>query len=200
MSLAARNPHALLSWWHSTRSRDRTRVRDVFFSLDAGKLIPLERETAAIQGKTSGFIVMSTKASSEFPGAKSPVRFPSGETLDFVVKSVLIPSTVDPREGPLNTQTTVAARFEVRQNGSHEVSLWEAIRGYGYCSYRITADPYLSLWIQTDPLLAVEEARAKAANTTSPPGACMPRKATWRSMLQGYVPGAGNRQGPGIAE
>ena len=39
---------------------------DVFFRLDAGKLLPLERQTATIQGKASGFIVMSMKASSEF--------------------------------------------------------------------------------------------------------------------------------------
>lgn len=69
---------------------------DVFFRLDAGKLVPLERQTAAIQGKASGFIIMSTKAASEFPGAKSPVRFRSDQPLDFVVRSALAPSTVDP--------------------------------------------------------------------------------------------------------
>jgi hypothetical protein len=69
---------------------------NVFFRLDAGKLTPLERETAAIQGKASGFIVMSTKAVSEFPGAKSSVRFRTGESLDFVVRSPLASSTVDP--------------------------------------------------------------------------------------------------------
>lgn len=69
---------------------------DVFFRLDAGKLVPLERQTATIQGKASGFIVMSMKASSEFPGAKSPVRFHSYETLDFVVRFALAPSAVDP--------------------------------------------------------------------------------------------------------
>jgi hypothetical protein len=68
----------------------------VFVGLDAGKLIPLERQTASIQGKASGFIVMSTKAASEFPGAKSPVRFRSNQTLDFIVRSPLASSTVDP--------------------------------------------------------------------------------------------------------
>jgi len=69
---------------------------DVFFRLDTGRLVPLERQTAAIQGKASGFIVMSTKAASEFPGTKSPVRFRSDQALDFVVRSLLASSTVDP--------------------------------------------------------------------------------------------------------
>jgi hypothetical protein len=69
---------------------------DAFFRLDAGKLVPLERETAAIQGKVSGFIVMNTKSSSEFPGTKSPVRFRSNQSLDFVVRSPLAGSSVDP--------------------------------------------------------------------------------------------------------
>jgi hypothetical protein len=69
---------------------------DVFFQLEAGKLIPLERQTATIQGKASGFIVMSSKAASEFPGAKSPIRLHSGQALDFVVRSALAASTVDP--------------------------------------------------------------------------------------------------------
>ena len=69
---------------------------DVFFRLDAGKLIPLERQTAAIQGKASGFIVMSMKTASEFPGAKSPVRFTSGRPLEFVVRTLIASSTADP--------------------------------------------------------------------------------------------------------
>ena len=69
---------------------------DVFCRLDAGKLAALERQTAAIQGKASGFIIMSTKVSSEFPGTQSPVRFHSNQFLDFVVRSPLASSTVDP--------------------------------------------------------------------------------------------------------
>jgi hypothetical protein len=70
---------------------------DVFFGLDAaGKLVPLERQTAAIKGKASGFIVMSMKSSSEFPGEKSPVRFHAGDRLEFVVRSPLASSSVDP--------------------------------------------------------------------------------------------------------
>jgi hypothetical protein len=69
---------------------------DVFFRLDAGKLVPLERQTATIQGKASGFIVMNMKASWEIAGTKSPVRFRSDQPLDFVVRSLLAPSAVDP--------------------------------------------------------------------------------------------------------
>jgi hypothetical protein len=69
---------------------------NVFVELDAGKLIPLERQTALIQGKASGFIVMSSKAASEFPGAKSPVRFHSNQPLEFIVRSPIASTTVDP--------------------------------------------------------------------------------------------------------
>jgi hypothetical protein len=69
---------------------------DVFFRLDLGKLVPLERQTAAIQGRASGFIVMSMKASWEIPGIKSPVRFRSDQSLDFVVRSLFAQSAVDP--------------------------------------------------------------------------------------------------------
>jgi hypothetical protein len=69
---------------------------NVFFELDAGKLIPLERQTALIQGKASGFIVMSSKAASEFPGAKSTVRFRSNQPLEFIVRSPIASTTVDP--------------------------------------------------------------------------------------------------------
>jgi hypothetical protein len=69
---------------------------NVFFRLDAGSLVPLERQTASIQGRATGFIVMSTKAASEFPGTKSPVRFRSDQPLDFVVRSPIASSTVDP--------------------------------------------------------------------------------------------------------
>jgi hypothetical protein len=69
---------------------------DVFFRLDAGNLVSLERQTASVQGKASGFIVMSMKAASEFPGPKSPVRFHAGQPIDFVVRTFLASSTVDP--------------------------------------------------------------------------------------------------------
>jgi hypothetical protein len=69
---------------------------DVFFRLDAGKLIPLERQTAVIQAKASGFIVMSMKSASEFPGAKSPVRCTSGQPIDFVVRTPFASAAIDP--------------------------------------------------------------------------------------------------------
>jgi hypothetical protein len=69
---------------------------EVFYRLDAGKLVPLERQTAAIRGKASGFVVMSMKSVSDFPGGKSPVRFRTGELLEFVVRSPIASSAVDP--------------------------------------------------------------------------------------------------------
>jgi hypothetical protein len=69
---------------------------DAFFRLDTNTLVPLERQTGYIQAKASGFIVMNMKSSFEFPGAKSPVRFRSDQPLDFVVRSPLAPSAVDP--------------------------------------------------------------------------------------------------------
>ena len=69
---------------------------EVFYKLEDSKLIPLERQTATIHGKASGFIVMNMKSVSEFPGGKSPVRFHSGEPLDFVVRSFAASSAVDP--------------------------------------------------------------------------------------------------------
>jgi hypothetical protein len=66
---------------------------NVFFRLDAGKLIPLERQTAFIQGKASGFIAMKMKALMVIPGTQSPVRFHSDQPINFVVRS---PFTVDP--------------------------------------------------------------------------------------------------------
>jgi hypothetical protein len=69
---------------------------DVFFRLDAGKLVPLERQIATVEGKSSGFIVMNSKMVYAFPGAKSPVRFRSGHPLDFVVRTLTRQSTEDP--------------------------------------------------------------------------------------------------------
>ena len=69
---------------------------DVFVSLDAGKLIPLERQTAVMHAGGGGFIVASSKAAYEFPGDKSPVRFHSGQALEFVVRTAFASSGVDP--------------------------------------------------------------------------------------------------------
>ena len=69
---------------------------DAFAGLDAGKLIPLERQTSTIHAGGGGFMVVGTKAAYEFPGAKSPVRFHSGTQLDFVVRRAFAASSVDP--------------------------------------------------------------------------------------------------------
>jgi hypothetical protein len=70
-------------------------MADIFYRLDGDKLIPLERQAAAIHGSAHGFIVMSMKTASEFPGAKSPVRFKSSQHLDLIVRSVIPVSAID---------------------------------------------------------------------------------------------------------
>lgn len=69
---------------------------DVFFRLDAGKLVPLEKETAAIEGKGGGFMVATAKAFWEVPGPKSPIRFEANTPLEFVVRSALVGTATDP--------------------------------------------------------------------------------------------------------
>jgi hypothetical protein len=71
-------------------------IAEIFYRLDHDKLVPLERQAAALKGGAHGFIVMSMKTSSEFPGGKSPVRFKSGEKLDLIVRSAVPVSAVDP--------------------------------------------------------------------------------------------------------
>lgn len=70
--------------------------QDVFYHLEAGKLVPLERQTGIVKGKASGFIVMSMKAVYDYPGGKSSVRVRSGERLEFVVRSFAAKIDVDP--------------------------------------------------------------------------------------------------------
>lgn len=69
---------------------------NVFYGLEGVRLIPLERQSGIIKGKSSGFIVMSTKVVLRFPEGKSPVRFRAGEALQFVVRSPFVASAVDP--------------------------------------------------------------------------------------------------------
>jgi hypothetical protein len=69
---------------------------EVFVALDSGRLVPLERQTAAIQGAAGGFMVASTKASYVLSGSRSPIRFHSNQTLDFVIRTAIVSTTVDP--------------------------------------------------------------------------------------------------------
>ena len=64
-------------------------MADVFYRLDTGKLVPLERQATAYKGGAHGFVVMKMKMGATLPGGKSPVRFKAGEPLEFVVKSLL---------------------------------------------------------------------------------------------------------------
>jgi hypothetical protein len=71
---------------------------DVFFGLDssAGKLVPLERQTATIQGKAKFGGFGGIKVASQFKPGKSPVRFKSVEQPQFVVRSFAANATTDP--------------------------------------------------------------------------------------------------------
>jgi hypothetical protein len=70
---------------------------NVFYRLDSGKLVQLERQTATVRAKASSFIVVTNaKAFYEISGGKSTVRFKSGEPIEFVVRSPLAASTADP--------------------------------------------------------------------------------------------------------
>lgn len=71
-------------------------VADVFYRLDAGNLVALERQAAAFHGSAHGFVVMSMKSAAEFPGAKSPVRCKSGQHVELIVRSQQSASAVDP--------------------------------------------------------------------------------------------------------
>lgn len=83
---------AIIVWPQSTPREPE--FDDVFFRLDTGKLIPLERQSATIEGKSSGFIIMSSRTVSEFSGARSPVRFTSAQPLEFIVRPLT--TAVDP--------------------------------------------------------------------------------------------------------
>jgi hypothetical protein len=69
---------------------------DVFYRLETGRLVPLERQSPTEHIQSKGFIVENTKAAYEFPGDKSPVRFPSGRRLEFVVRSFYDTASFDP--------------------------------------------------------------------------------------------------------
>ena len=71
-------------------------IADIFYRLDGNKLISLERQAASIHGSAHGFIVMSMKTASEFPGAKSPVRFKREQHFELIVRSIVPVSAVDP--------------------------------------------------------------------------------------------------------
>ena len=66
---------------------------DVFFRLDAGKLIPLERESMATSFHV-GMFSGSTK--SVISGDRSPVRFHPDEPLEFIVRTGPVTASQDP--------------------------------------------------------------------------------------------------------
>jgi hypothetical protein len=79
---------------------------DVFMRLDAGNLVPLERQTAVMKSKSAGFIVMSMKRVADLSGAKSDVRFHSAPAMEFVVRTAA-PTAIDPGSVYLLRKLTV---------------------------------------------------------------------------------------------
>jgi len=65
---------------------------DVFYRLDAGKLLPLERQSsvAVVQGLTG------VKFNALIPDSKSPIRFRAGQSIDFVVRGSALTAYMDP--------------------------------------------------------------------------------------------------------
>ena len=66
----------------TSESVDEPEFADVFMRLDAGKLIPLERESGTGVVTT----VFNIKFSTMLPLSKSPVRFRTSDSLEFVVR------------------------------------------------------------------------------------------------------------------
>ncbi len=64
---------------------------DVFYRLENGKLLPLERQAPrGIKGSAHSFLVVITvKGYAVLQGGRSPVRFHAGEPLEFIVHSQL---------------------------------------------------------------------------------------------------------------
>jgi hypothetical protein len=48
---------------------------DVFYRLDAGRLVPLERQEGVLKSTTKGFVVMSMKSEIEFQASDVPMEF-----------------------------------------------------------------------------------------------------------------------------
>ena len=86
---------------------------NVFYRLDAGKLIPLERQALdKVRARASGFLVaVHGQSVSELAGAKSPVRFGGGK-LEFVVRTSA--TDVDP-------QTQYSLRMLIEKKKSREM-------------------------------------------------------------------------------
>lgn len=83
---------------------------DVFFRLDAGKLIPLEQQLATIRHESGGIVVTTVKGMWVISGSKSSVRFAANQALDFVVRSPNTVAATDP------STVLVLRKFESKRN------------------------------------------------------------------------------------
>jgi hypothetical protein len=87
---------ALISVAAVAQSVSEPDIADVFYRLGAGKLVSLERQSAAVKTGAHGFIVVGMKSAQELPGVKSPIRFKAGDPLTFIVRSAVSMGMVDP--------------------------------------------------------------------------------------------------------
>jgi hypothetical protein len=126
---------------------------DVFAGLEGGKLVPLERQTPIIQVKSSGFISVNMKTSSEMPGTKSTVRLQSGQPFYFVVRSMFAstpgidPSTfftlhrldVKKKTRGLTMTTVHASVLGATANTDPQAALPVTFSKYGASSFKVAA-------------------------------------------------------------
>lgn len=116
----------------------------IFFLLDSstGNLIPLERQTPDYKINGRG---MGSKTVTEIKGARSPIRFKEGQTLEFVV--LVSSQQIDPHGSLLFF--SLESQKDKRQlitnvTGSSDKSVPFNATKYGTSSFRITSAQNLS--------------------------------------------------------
>lgn len=121
---------------------------DVFYGLEDGQLVKLERQAISMHVKLTS--PMSAKAQIEIAGGASPVRFHSGQPLDFIVRSPV--STVgDPdamyhvrklesRKHNRLAQLVHASPFGASTKSSAEGVMPVAFSRYGASSVKMTTE------------------------------------------------------------
>jgi hypothetical protein len=87
---------ALACALHAQDAKPDPEYAGVFLALQAGKLVPLERQAATITGHVRAGGFGGAKVASEFKPAQSPVRFAAGQDVVFVVRRGPGQDTLDP--------------------------------------------------------------------------------------------------------
>jgi hypothetical protein len=137
----------------------------IFYGLQDHALVQLERQTNTMSRTSVSpsllipFHGVNAKSTSVFPGSKSPVRLHSGETLDFVVRTVVDPSSIDPN-------TLYSLRRLDKKKNSRETSI---------VNIHVSAIPFGgSTTKMNDASLLVEFSRYGAASLKLHTGALIP--------------------------